>query len=117
MEPLSATCERSRLSHWYSDPISPSLSAFVSRGSRRTECSILRPGLRDVDKLVGRRENISQGFSFSFFFFFLRGESGENSKRFSTIMIMVEFLKWTFEELTFFRLEDCCRFLERERFD
>lgn len=54
---------------------------------------------------------------FFFFLFFLRGESGENGKQFSTIMIMVEFLKWTFEELTFFRLEDCCRFLERERFD
>ena len=78
MEPLSATCERSRLSHWYSNPISPSLSAFVCRGSRRTECSILRPGLRDVDKLVGRRENISQGFSFSFFPF--EGKGRERGK-------------------------------------
>lgn len=112
MEPLSATCERSRLSHWYSNPISPSLSAFVCRGSRRTECSILRPGLRDVDKLVGRRENISQGFSFSFFPFEGKGrERGKVENDFRQLW-GVEFLKWTFEE---WMLVDCCRFLEWER--
>lgn len=116
MEPLSATCERSRLSHWYSDPISPSLSACVCRGSRRTECSILRPGLWRCGQIGWTARKY---FTWIFFFFFWRGEV--NGGRWRTIFDdydnLWNFLKRTFEGMDVFRLEDCCRFLGWKRFD
>lgn len=69
MKPLSAAiCERSRLSHWYSEPISPSLSLLFSvSGFVNLGWSALfyeQLCLYDADKLVRRRENISPVSSF-----------------------------------------------------
>lgn len=61
-------------------PISPSLSAFVCRGSRRTECSILRPGLWRCGQIGWTARKY---FTRIFFFFFWRG--GVKGGRWRTI--------------------------------
>ena len=64
---VSAISERSRLSHWYSEPISSSLSrlllSLLSFRPVRSACNgalyFTSDSIRDADKLVRRRENIS----------------------------------------------------------